>query len=122
MRTRVFSTVLAMVSLLLVGASSPAAISATKPAVPAVLPKTTAWRAWVTVIIAGKSYPGMADWVGYPDSVPVNDPNTWVFVGSGMSWRRLTRQEQAGCTVIIRQIEMGYGVGPYTPGATVGGF
>lgn len=118
---RFVSTAIAIAALSLVGASSPGAITSTKPAVPAVLPATTAWRAWVTVIIGGRSYSGFADWVGYPDSIPLGAPSTWVFVGSGMQWRRLTAKEQAAATVIIRQLELGYGVGPYAPGATTTG-
>ena len=119
---RFVSTLVAVAALSLVGASSPGAITSTKPPVPAVLPATTAWRAWVTVVIGGKSYSGFADWVGTPDVVPLGAPSTWVFVGSGTQWRRLTAKEQAAVVVIIRQIEMGYGVGPYQPGTTVGGF
>ncbi len=118
---RFLSLAIAVAALVLVGASSQGAMAPTKAAVPAVLPKTTLWRGWVTVTIGGKAYPGYADWRGYPDTVPTGDQTTWVFVGSGSSWRLLSQAELRGATVQVIEIDMGYSNGPYKPGTTATG-
>jgi hypothetical protein len=92
----------AVAFLVLAGSSSHAAMGPKKAPVPAVIPKTTLFRGWVTVTINGQTFPGYADWRGFPDSVPTNDPTTWVFVGSGSSWRLLSQAELRGATEIGR--------------------
>jgi hypothetical protein len=101
---RFLSTLVAVAALALVGASSQGAMAPKKTTVPAVIPRTTLFRGWVTVTINGQTFPGYADWRGFPDSVPTNDPTTWVFVGSGSSWRLLSQAELRGATV--RLIEL----------------
>jgi hypothetical protein len=118
---RFFSTVLAVAALALVGASSQGAMAPKKSPVPAVIPKTSLFRGWVTVTINGQTYPGYADWRGFPDSVPTGDPTTWVFVGSGSSWRLLSQAELRGATVRLVQLDLGYSNGPYKPGTTATG-
>ena len=95
---RLVSLAIAVAALVLTGGSVPGAMTTRKTPVPAVLPKTTLWRGWVTVYIGGEAFAGYADWRGYPDTVPTNDPNTWVFVGSGSSWRLLSAAELRGAT------------------------
>jgi hypothetical protein len=118
---RFFSTVLAVAALALVGASSQGAMAPKKSPVPAVIPKTTLFRGWVTVTINGQTFPGYADWRGFPDSVPTGDPNTWVFVGSGSSWRLLSQAELRAATVRLVQLDMGYSNGPFKPGTKATG-
>lgn len=118
---RLISTAVAIAALAFVGASGHGAMTVTKAPVPAVLPKTTMWRGWVTVTLGGKAMAGYADWQGYPDTVPTNDPNTWVFVGSGFSWRLLSAAELRSATVKVVQIDMGYGNGPFNPKSTTTG-
>ena len=112
---------LAVAVLVLCGASSDGAMAPQKAAVPASIPKTSLFRGWVTVTIGGKTYPGYADWRGYPDTVPTGDPTTWVFVGSGSSWRLLSAAELKGATVRLIQLDLGYSNGPYKPGTKATG-
>jgi hypothetical protein len=118
---RFVSVLVAVAALVLVGASSQGAMTARKTPVPAVLPKTTMWRGWVTVTLGGKSQPGYADWRGYPDTVPTNAPTTWVFIGSGSSWRLLSAAELRAATVQVVEIDMGYSNGPFRPGTKASG-
>jgi hypothetical protein len=118
---RFLSTLVAVAALVLVGASSQGAMAPRKSPVPAVIPKTALFRGWVTVTINGQTFPGYADWRGFPDSVPTNDPTTWVFVGSGSSWRLLSQAELRGATVRLVQLDMGYSNGPYKPGTKATG-
>ncbi len=118
---RFVSTLVAVAALALVGASSQGAMTPRKTPVPAVLPKTTLWRGWVTVTLGGKAHAGYADWRGFPDSVPTGDPTTWVFVGSGSSWRLLSQAELRAATVRLVQLDLGYSNGPYKPGTTATG-
>jgi hypothetical protein len=118
---RSLSLAIALAALVLTGGSVPGAMTARKTPVPAVLPKTTMWRGWVTVTLGGKAHAGYADWRGYPDTVPTNDPTTWVFVGSGSSWRLLSAAELRAATVQVVEIDMGYSNGPFNPGAKAGG-
>ena len=118
---RFLSLLIAVAALVLVGASSQGAMAPRKAPVPAVLPKTTLWRGWVTVYLGGKAHAGYADWRGYPDTVPTGDPNTWVFVGSGSSWRLLSAAELRGATVQVVEIDLGYSNGPFKPGTKATG-
>jgi hypothetical protein len=118
---RFLSTLVAVAALALVGASSQGAMAPKKSPVPAVIPKTTLFRGWVTVTIGGQTFPGYADWRGFPDSVPTNDPTTWVFVGSGSSWRLLSAAELRGATVRLIRLDLGYSNGPYKPGTKATG-
>lgn len=118
---RLASLAIAVAALVLTGGSVPGAMTRRTTPVPAVLPQTKLWRGWVTVYLGGKAQPGYADWRGYPDTVPVNDPNTWVFVGSGSSWRLLSAAELRSATVTVIEIDMGYSNGPYKPGTTATG-
>jgi hypothetical protein len=118
---RFVSTLVAVTALALVGASSQGAMTTRKTPVPAVLPKTTMWRGWVTVTLGGKPHAGYADWRGYPDTVPTNDPTTWVFVGSGSSWRLLSAAELRAATVQVVEIDMGFSNGPFRPGTKAAG-
>ena len=118
---RFLSTVLAVAALALVGASGEGAMAPRKSPVPAVIPKTALFRGWVTVTINGQTFPGYADWRGFPDSVPTNDPTTWVFVGSGSSWRLLSQAELRGATVRLIELDLGYSNGPYKPGTKATG-
>jgi hypothetical protein len=111
----------AVAALVLAGSSSHAAMGPKKAPVPAVIPRTTLFRGWVMVTIGGQTFPGYADWRGFPDSVPTNDPTTWVFVGSGSSWRLLSQAELRGATVRLVQLDLGYSNGPYKPGTTATG-
>ena len=118
---RFLSLAIAVAALVLCGGSVPGAMAPQKAAVPAVIPKTTLFRGWVTVTIGGKAFPGYADWRGFPDTVPTGDPNTWVFVGSGSSWRLLSQAELRAATVTVVEIDMGYSNGPYKPGTKATG-
>ena len=118
---RFVSIAIAVAALVLTGGSVPGAMTARKAAVPAVLPKTTLWRGWVTVYVRGQAFAGYADWRGYPDTVPTNDPTTWVFVGSGSSWRLLSAAELRAATVQVVEIDMGYSNGPFAPGSKATG-
>jgi hypothetical protein len=118
---RFFSTLVAVAALALVGASGEGAMAPRKSPVPAVIPRTTLFRGWVTVTLNGQTFPGYADWRGFPDSVPTNDPNTWVFVGSGSSWRLLSQAELRAATVRLVQLDLGYSNGPYKPGTKATG-
>jgi hypothetical protein len=118
---RFVSTLVAVAALALVGASGEGAMAPRKSPVPAAIPRTTLFRGWVTVTLGGKTYHGYADWRGYPDSVPTGDPNTWVFVGSGSSWRLLSQAELRAATVRLVQLDMGYSNGPYKPGTKATG-
>ena len=118
---RFLSLAIAVAALVLTGGSVPGAMTTRKAAVPAVLPQTKLWRGWVTVTIGGKAHAGYADWRGYPDTVPVNDPTTWVFIGSGSSWRLLSAAELRGATVQVVEIDLGYSNGPYKPGSKAAG-
>jgi hypothetical protein len=118
---RLISLAIAMAALVLTGGSVPGAMTTRKTPVPAVLPKTTMWRGWVTVTLGGRPQPGYADWRGFPDTVPVNDPTTWVFVGSGSSWRLLSAAELRSATVQVIEIDMGFSNGPFKPGTKAGG-
>lgn len=118
---RFVSVAIAVAALFLTGGSVPGAITSRKTPVPAVLPKTTLWRGWVTVTLGGKAQPGYADWRGYPDTVPTGDPTTWVFVGSGSSWRLLSAAELRAATVQVVEIDMGYSNGPFKPGTKATG-
>jgi hypothetical protein len=118
---RFVSLAIAVAALVLVGASGQGAMAPTKAAVPAVIPKTSLFRGWVTVTIGGKAFAGYADWRGFPDTVPTNDPTTWVFVGSGSSWRLLSAAELRGATVRLIQLDLGYSNGPYKPGTKATG-
>ena len=118
---RFLSLAIAVAALVLCGGSVPGAMAPTKAAVPAVLPKTKLWRGWVTVYLGGKAHAGYADWRGYPDTVPTGDPTTWVFVGSGSSWRLLSAAELRAATVRLIQLDMGYSNGPFKPGTKATG-
>ncbi len=118
---RFLSLAIAVAALVLCGGSVPGAMTARKAAVPAVLPQTKLWRGWVTVYIGGKPHAGYADWRGYPDTVPTGDPNTWVFVGSGSSWRLLSAAELRAATVTVVEIDLGYSNGPFRPGTKATG-
>ena len=118
---RFLSLAIAAAALILCGGSVPGAMAPKKPAVPASIPKTSLFRGWVTVTIGGKTYPGYADWRGYPDTVPTGDPTTWVFVGSGSSWRLLSAAELKGATVRLIQLDLGYSNGPFKPGTKATG-
>jgi hypothetical protein len=118
---RLISLAIAMAALVLTGGSVPGAMTPRKTPVPAVLPKTTLWRGLVTVTSGGKAHAGYADWRGYPDTVPTNDPTTWVFIGSGSSWRLLSAAELRAATVQVVEIDMGYSNGPYKPGTKAAG-
>ena len=118
---RFLSLAIAVAALLLTGGSVPGAMTAQKAAVPAVLPQTKLWRGWVTVYLGGKALAGYADWRGYPDTVPTGDPNTWVFVGSGSTWRLLSAAELKGATVRLIQLDLGYSNGPFKPGTKATG-
>jgi hypothetical protein len=111
----------AVAFLVLAGSSSHAAMAPKKSPVPAVIPKTSLFRGWVTVTLNGQTFPGYADWRGFPDSVPTNDPTTWVFVGSGSSWRLLSAAELRGATVRLIELDLGYSNGPYKPGTKATG-
>ena len=112
---------LAVAVLVLCGASSEGAMAPRKAPVPAVIPKTSLFRGWVTVTIGGKAHAGYADWRGYPDTVPTNDPTTWVFIGGGSSWRLLSAAELRSATVQVVEIDLGYSNGPYKPGSKAAG-
>jgi hypothetical protein len=71
--------------------------------------------------LGGQTSPGYADWRGFPDSVPTNDPTTWVFVGSGSTWRLLSAAELRAATVRLVQLYLGYSNGPYKPGTKATG-
>ena len=118
---RFLSLAIAVAALVLCGGSVPGAMAPQKAAVPAVLPQTKLWRGWVTVYLGGKTYPGYADWRGYPDTVPTGDPNTWVFVGSGSSWRLLSAAELRAATVQVVKIDLGFSNGPFKPGTKATG-
>lgn len=118
---RFLSLAIAMAALILTGGSVPGAMTTRKAAVPAVLPKTMLWRGWVTVYLRGQALAGYADWRGYPDTVPTNNPTTWVFVGGGSSWRLLSPAELRGATVTVVEIDMGYSNGPFAPGSKATG-
>ena len=118
---RLASLAIAVAALLLTGGSVPGAMTTRKTPVPAVLPQTKLWRGWVTVYLGGQAHAGYADWRGYPDTVPVNDPNTWVFIGSGSSWRLLSAAELRAATVQVVEIDMGFSNGPYKPGSKAAG-
>ena len=118
---RFVSLAIAVAALILAGGSVPGAITRRTTPVPAVLPKTTMWRGWVTVYLGGKALAGYADWRGFPDTVPTNDPTTWVFVGSGSSWRLLSAAELRGATVQVVEIDLGYSNGPFKPGTKATG-
>ena len=118
---RFVSLAIAVAALVLCGGSVPGAMAPRKAPVPAVIPKTSLFRGWVTVYIGGKAFPGYADWRGYPDTVLTNDPNTWVFVGSGSSWRLLSAAELRAATVQVVEIDLGYSNGPYKPGTKATG-
>jgi hypothetical protein len=118
---RLASLAIAVAALVLCGGSGHGAMAPKKAAVPAVIPKTALFRGWVTVTLGGKAQPGYADWRGFPDTVPTNDPTTWVFIGSGSSWRLLSAAELRGATVQVVEIDMGYSNGPFKPGAKAEG-
>ena len=118
---RFLSLAIAAAALVLCGGSVPGAMAPKNPAVPASIPKTSLFRGWVTVTIGGKTFPGYADWRGYPDTVPTGDPTTWVFIGSGSSWRLLSAAELRGATVRLIQLDLGYSNGPYKPGTKATG-
>ena len=118
---RFLSLAIAAAALVLCGGSVPGAMAPTKAAAPAVIPKTTMFRGWVTVTIGGKAFAGYADWRGYPDTVPTGDPNTWVFVGSGSTWRLLSQAELRAATVRLIQLDTGYSNGPFKPGTKATG-
>ena len=118
---RFVSLAIAVAALVLCGGSVPGAMTTQKAAVPAVIPKTSLFRGWVTVYIRGQAFAGYADWRGYPDTVPTGDPNTWVFVGSGSSWRLLSAAELRGATVRLVQLDTGYSNGPFKPGTKATG-
>ena len=118
---RFLSLAIAVAALVLTGGSVHGAMTARKAAVPAVLPQTKLFRGWVTVYIGGKAFPGYADWRGFPDTVPTGDPNTWVFVGSGSTWRLLSAAELRAATVQVVEIDMGFSNGPYKPGTKAAG-
>ena len=114
---RFVSLAIAVAALILAGGSVPGAITRRTTPVPAVLPQTKLWRGWVTVYIRGQAHAGYADWRGYP----TNDPTTWVFVGSGSSWRLLSAAELRGATVQVVEIDLGYSNGPFKPGTKATG-
>ena len=118
---RFVSLAIAAAALVLTGGSVPGAMAPTKAAVPAVIPRTSLFRGWVTVTIGGKAHAGYADWRGYPDTVPTNDPTTWVFIGGGSSWRLLSAAELRSATVQVVEIDLGYSNGPYKPGSKAAG-
>ena len=118
---RFLSLAIAVAALVLCGGSGHGAMAPKKPAVPASIPKTSLFRGWVTVYLGGQAHAGYADWRGYPDTVPTNDPNTWVFVGSGSSWRLLSAAELKGATVRLIQLDLGYSNGPFKPGTKATG-
>ena len=118
---RLASLAIAVAALVLCGGSGHGAMAPKKAAVPAVIPKTALFRGWVEVNLGGKTYSGYADWRGYPDTVPTGDPNTWVFLGSGSTWRLLSQGELRAATVRLIQLDMGYSNGPYRPGTTATG-
>lgn len=118
---RFLSLAIAVAALILTGGLAPGAMTARKAAVPAVLPKTTLWRGWVTVYIRGQALAGYADWRGFPDTVPTGDPTTWVFLGSGSSWRLLSAAELRASTVTVVEIDLGYSNGPFKPGSKAAG-
>ena len=118
---RFLSLAIAVAALVLVGGSVPGAMAPQKAAVPASIPKTSLFRGWVTVYLGGKAHAGYADWRGYPDTVPTNDPTTWVFIGSGSSWRLLSAAELRSATVRLIQLDLGYSNGPFKPGTKATG-
>ena len=118
---RFVSTLVAVAALALCGGSGHGAMAPRKAPVPAVIPRTTLFRGWVEVTIGGQTFPGYADWRGFPDTVPTGDPNTWVFLGSGSTWRLLSQAELRAATVRLVQLDLGYSNGPYTPGTTATG-
>ena len=118
---RLMSLAIAVAALVLTGGSVPGAITRRTTPVPAVLPQTKLWRGWVTVYLRGQALAGYADWRGYPDTVPTGDPTTWVFVGSGSSWRLLSAAELRAATVTVVEIDMGYSHGPFAPGTKAAG-
>ena len=118
---RFLSLAIAAAALVLCGGSVPGAMAPTKAAVPAIIPKTSLFRGWVTVYIGGKAFSGYADWRGFPDTVPTGDPNTWVFVGSGSTWRLLSQAELRAATVRLIQLDTGYSNGPFKPGTKATG-
>jgi hypothetical protein len=118
---RFLSLAIAVAALVLCGGSGHGAMAPKKPAVPASIPKTSLFRGWVTVYLGGQAFAGYADWRGFPDTVPTNDPNTWVFVGSGSTWRLLSAAELRGATVRLIQLDFGYSNGPYKPGTKATG-
>lgn len=93
------------------------------PAITYVSPTTkgniTTWRGWITIVFPdGRKVSGYADWHGYPDTIPLDDPQTMIFSGSGMVWHWLSKSEMKGIVVILLEVDLGYGHGPFTPGAT----
>ena len=118
---RFLSLAIAVAALVLCGGSVPGAMAPQKAAVPVFIPKTTLFRGWVTVYLGGKAHAGYADWRGYPDTVPTGDPNTWVFVGSGSSWRLLSQAELRSATVRLIQLDLGFSNGPFKPGTKATG-
>ena len=113
---RMASLAIAVAALVLCGGSGHGAMAPKKAAVPAIIPKTSLFRGWVTVTIGGQTFPGYADWRGFPDTVPTGDPTTWVFLGSGSSWRLLSPTELRGASVQVIELDLGYSNGPYKPG------
>ncbi len=96
------------------------------PAITHVSPTTkgqiTIWRGWITIIFPdGRRVSGYADWRGYPDSVPLWDSYTNIYSGSGMNWHLLSDKEKSGISVILVEIDLGYGNGPYKPGSSATG-
>ena len=118
---RFVSLAIAVAALVLCGGSGHGAMAPKKPAVPASIPKTSLFRGWVTVYLGGKAFAGYADWRGFPDTVPTGDPTTWVFIGSGSSWRLLSAAELRAATVRLIQLDMGYSNGPFKPGTKATG-
>jgi hypothetical protein len=97
------------------------------PAITYVSPTTkgniTTWRGWITIFFPdGRKVSGYADWRGYPDTIPLNDPNTWIYSGSDMSWRLLSDTERKGIMVKLELIDLSYSNGPYKPGSKSTGF
>jgi hypothetical protein len=97
------------------------------PAITYVSPSTkgniTIWRGWITITFPdGRKTSGYADWRGYPDTIPLGDPKTWIYSGSGVSWHLLSDNEKKGIIVKLELIDLTYSNGPYKPGAKSTGF
>lgn len=112
-------TAVIVAALAIGGASAHGAIGKAKPPIASAAVKPGLWCGFVIITYAsGKTDFGYASWWGSPETVVIFAPSTDIFAGHNLLWRKLTKTDLYGASVVVVQLDSGACNGPYNPRST----